>query len=83
MQKLGIRSTRIYPTVSFLDPSYTFSVAIPQTMYGIVDVISHALENFFAMGNAPLSDKFALSIITETMDVAPSLLKKCMLLLMP
>ncbi len=76
VQKLGIRSTKMYPTVSFLDPTYTFSVPIPQTMYGVVDVISHALESFFAFGNAPLSDKFALSIITETMDVAPLLFKK-------
>ena len=75
MQKLGIRSTKIYPAVSFLDPSYTFSVTIPQTMYGIVDVISHALENFFAMGNAPLSDAFALSIVKESMEAAPLLQK--------
>lgn len=75
MQKLGIRSTKIYPIVSFLDPSYTFSVTIPQTMYGIVDVISHALENFFAMGNAPLSDAFALSIVKESMEAAPLLQK--------
>jgi alcohol dehydrogenase YqhD (iron-dependent ADH family) len=76
VQKLGIRSTKIYPTVSFLDPSYTFSVPIPQTMYGVVDVISHALENFFAMGNAPLSDAFAISIVKESMEVAILLQKK-------
>ena len=45
--KLGWGSPHVFPRFSILDPTYTFSVSRKQTVYGIVDSMSHALESYF------------------------------------
>ncbi len=61
--KIGYGSPLLYPKVSFLDPTYTFSVSPTQTAYGVVDLISHCLEEFFEPTPSPLSDCIATDII--------------------
>jgi alcohol dehydrogenase YqhD (iron-dependent ADH family) len=61
--KVGYGSPLLYPKVSFLDPSYTFSVSPKQTAYGVADLISHCLEEFFEPTDSPLSDHIASDII--------------------
>lgn len=61
--KIGYGHSLLYPKVSFLDPSYTFSVSSKQTAYGVADLISHCLEEFFEPTPAPLSDYMASDII--------------------
>ncbi len=73
-EKIGYFSPLMYPTASFLDPSYTLTVPKSQTINGIVDLVAHSLEAYFSGGDAPLSDRFVASIILETMDYAPKLL---------
>ncbi len=73
-KKLPIRHPLISPKHSFLNPEYTFSVNRDYTAYGLTDIIAHALEVYFGSGNAPLSDKFILSIIKEVMEISPNLL---------
>lgn len=73
-QKIGFRSELIYPAHSFLDPSYTLSVPLHLTAYGIVDLIAHCLEAWFGKGDASLSDRFVLSIIREAMEYGPALI---------
>ncbi|NOS31003.1 iron-containing alcohol dehydrogenase, partial [Staphylococcus aureus] len=45
--KLGWGSPHVFPQFSILDPTYTYSVSRKQTVYGIVDSMSHALESYF------------------------------------
>lgn len=63
-----------YPLLSFLDPTYTFSVPKNQTGYGITDLCAHAMEAFFGGGDASLSDRFVASIIQEATIAGPALL---------
>ncbi len=73
--KMGFGHNLIYPRCSFLDPEYTFTVDAQQTAYGIVDLIAHALENYFGKGDAPLADKFVISIVKEAMLIANPLIE--------
>jgi alcohol dehydrogenase YqhD (iron-dependent ADH family) len=73
-QKIGYYNPLIFPKESFLDPEYTFSVPQNHTAFGIVDLISHSLEAFFAFGDATLSDRFVGAIIQEAMYYAPLVL---------
>lgn len=77
-QKIGYGNPLVYPRHSFLDPAYTFSVPKDYTAYGIVDLIAHALENYFGQGEASLSDRFVYAIIREAMEYGPALLDDLM-----
>lgn len=74
-QKPGYYSPFIYPRHSFLDPAYTISVPADYTAFGIVDLIAHCLEGYFGKGEAPLSDLFAVAIMSEAMECGPRLMK--------
>lgn len=73
-QKIGYVSNLIFPRESFLDPEYTFTVPANHTAYGIVDLIAHALESFFAFGEATLSDRMVGAVVQEAMYYAPLVL---------
>jgi alcohol dehydrogenase YqhD (iron-dependent ADH family) len=64
-EKTGYVNPLMFPKHSFLDPAYTFSVSTDYTAYGIVDLIAHAFESFFANGESGLSDRFAQVIVQE------------------
>jgi len=66
--KKGYGAPCLFPKVSFLDPTYTESVPLNYTAYGVADLISHALEQFFGKGNAPLSDLYTASVIKLGID---------------
>lgn len=74
MKKIGFGHPLMYPKESFLDPSFTISVPIDYTAYGITDLIAHSLELWFGEGDASLSDRFIISIIKEAMQHGPELL---------
>ncbi len=74
-EKIGYYSPLMYPKASFLNPAFTLTVPKNQTVNGIVDLVAHSLEAYFSGGDAPLSDRFVASIILETTDYAPLLLK--------
>ena len=50
-EKIGTQSKYMRPKVSFLDPSYTYSVNAFQTAAGSVDIMSHIIEAYFAPKN--------------------------------
>jgi alcohol dehydrogenase len=65
-----------YPKFSILDPTHTFSVPENQTIYGIVDMMSHVLEHYFHQTeNTKVQDRFCESILITVMETAPKLLK--------
>lgn len=73
-EKIGFGYPPMYPSVSFLDPSYTISVSKEYTAFGIADLIAHALEAYFGKGDASLSDRFVFSIIKEALEYGPALM---------
>ncbi|MET3727357.1 alcohol dehydrogenase YqhD (iron-dependent ADH family) [Fictibacillus halophilus] len=74
-EKYGWGSPIVFPKFSILDPTYTFSVPKDQTIYGIVDMMSHVFEQYFHNAtNTPLQDRFAESILLTVMETAPKLL---------
>ena len=46
-EKYGWGSPFSFPKFSILDPTYTLSVPKDQTIYGIVDMMSHIFEQYF------------------------------------
>lgn len=64
-----------YPAFSILDPVYTFSVPRDQTVYGIVDMMAHALEQYFHTAeNTPLQDRWIEALLRTVIETAPKVL---------
>ena len=75
-EKLGWGSSYVYPKFSILDPVNTYTVPKDQTVYGIVDIMSHVFEHYFHQtDNTPLQDRMCESILTTMIETAPKLLE--------
>lgn len=75
-EKLGWDSTYVFPKFTISDPTYTFSVPRNQTVYGIVDSMSHALESYFhRTPNTPMIDGFIESLLRTAIETGPKLLE--------
>ncbi|MFD1416465.1 iron-containing alcohol dehydrogenase [Oceanobacillus jeddahense] len=74
-EKHGWGSPYTYPKFSILDPVHTFSVPRDQTIYGLVDMMSHVLEHYFHHeDNTPIQDRWCEGILLTLIDVGPRLL---------
>ncbi|KRE52204.1 iron-containing alcohol dehydrogenase [Paenibacillus sp. Soil724D2] len=74
-EKRGWSSPFAYPAFSILDPTYTYSVPKDQTVYGIVDMMSHVLEQYFHLTeNTTMIDRFMESVLLTVIEAAPKLL---------
>ncbi|SDK28723.1 iron-containing alcohol dehydrogenase [Sediminibacillus albus] len=75
-EKYGWGSPFTFPKFSILDPVNTFSVPRDQTIYGVVDMMSHALEHYFHHEtNTLLQDRMVESLLITVMETAPKLLE--------
>jgi alcohol dehydrogenase YqhD (iron-dependent ADH family) len=75
-EKYGWGNPLVFPKFSILDPTYTFTVPKDQTIYGIVDMMTHTLEQYFNNAeNTPLQDRFAESLLLTVIETAPKLLE--------
>ncbi|MFC4323443.1 iron-containing alcohol dehydrogenase [Litchfieldia salsa] len=75
-EKYGWGSPVTFPKFSILDPVHTFSVPKDQTIYGIVDMMSHVLEHYFHnVDNTPLQDRWCESILRTVMEAGPKLVE--------
>ncbi len=72
--KKGFFHPLMFPDVSFLDPQFTLTVPENHTRNGLVDTLSHALEAYFACGDAPLTDNFTISVLKELEEISIPLL---------
>lgn len=62
-----------YPTFSILDPAYTFTVPKEHTVYGIVDIMAHVLEQYFHTAtNTPLQDRWMEALLRTVIEAAPT-----------
>jgi alcohol dehydrogenase len=75
-EKHGWGSPYSYPAFSILDPVFTKSVPKDQTIYGIVDIMSHALEHYFHHEpNTFLQDRMVEGILQTMVETGPKLVK--------
>ena len=56
--KIGYMDPHLYPAVSFLDPTYTFTVSKKQTAAGCADAMNHIMEQYFCEDSSILNDGF-------------------------
>ena len=56
--KLPYFSPLTFPAVSFIDPTYTFSVPVKQTLAGVSDCINHIMESYFCGEHIDMNDAF-------------------------
>ncbi|MDP5274944.1 iron-containing alcohol dehydrogenase [Chengkuizengella axinellae] len=74
-EKYGWGSPAVFPKFSILDPENTFSVPRDQTIYGIVDMMTHVLEQYFHhTKNTALQDRMCESVLQTVIETAPQLL---------
>ena len=75
-EKYGWGSPFVFPKFSILDPVNTFTVPRDQTVYGIVDMMSHVLEHYFHLEeNTTFQDRMCESLLITVMETAPKLLQ--------
>lgn len=48
----------VFPDVSFVDPTYTFTLPVKQTLAGIADCINHIMEQYFCGEHIMMNDSF-------------------------
>jgi alcohol dehydrogenase YqhD (iron-dependent ADH family) len=76
-QKFGFANKHLFPKVSILDPTATFTVSPPYTAYGAVDAIAHVLEFYFTNQEpyTPVQDHFMEGLVISCMDSCDRVLK--------
>ena len=72
--KIGYMDPHLYPAVSFLDPTYTFTVSKKQTAAGCADAMNHIMEQYFCEDSTLLNDGFMEAGLKSLMVNA----KKCL-----
>ncbi|CAM2846775.1 iron-containing alcohol dehydrogenase [Paenibacillus sediminis] len=74
-EKMGWGSPFAFPAFSILDPENTFSLPKDQTVYGMVDMMSHVLEHYFHQDpNTPVQDGFCETILRTVIETGPKLI---------
>ncbi len=72
--KIGYVDPHNFPLVSFLDPTYTFTVSKKQTAAGCADAMNHIMEQYFCEDSTFLNDGFMEAGLKSLMVNA----KKCL-----
>ena len=60
-EKLEINSPLLYPRLSICDPTYLYTLPPKQTAAGSVDILSHAMEQYFQ----PNDEAYITDVLTE------------------
>ena len=75
-EKLGWGSKLVYPRVSVLDANFTTTLPLEQTVYGMVDIMSHVIENYFhRVPNTPVQDGWSETLLKTVIATAAELIK--------
>ncbi|KEF40035.1 Fe-dependent oxidoreductase, alcohol dehydrogenase [Schinkia azotoformans MEV2011] len=65
-----------FPRFSILEPQNTVTVPKDQTIYGIVDMMSHVFEQYFhQIPNTLLQDRMCEAVLKTVIETAPKLVK--------
>lgn len=75
-EKYGWGSLFNFPKFSILDPTYTLTVPKDQTIYGIVDMMSHIFEQYFNNAkHTPVQDEMCEGVLRAIMENGPKLVE--------
>lgn len=75
LEKYGWGNPLVYPKFSILDPVNTFTVPLDQTVYGIVDMMSHMFEQYYNNAtNTPVQDELIEGTLRSVIEVGPKLI---------
>ncbi|MBY0221038.1 iron-containing alcohol dehydrogenase [Sporosarcina aquimarina] len=75
-EKYGWGGPFNYPKFSILDPTYTLTVPMDQTVNGIVDTMSHIFEQYFHVtDNTPFQDEMCEAALRSVMDIGGRLVE--------
>lgn len=75
-EKYGWGNPLVFPKFSILDPVHTFTVPLDQTVYGIVDMMSHMFEQYYNEAkNTPVHDEMIEGVLRTVIETAPKLVK--------
>ena len=73
--KLAYFSDLVFPAVSFIDPTYTFTLPVRQTLAGVSDCINHIMEQYFCGEHIMMNDAFMEGAIKSLMKNVRIVLK--------
>ncbi|OIJ13801.1 NADH-dependent alcohol dehydrogenase [Anaerobacillus arseniciselenatis] len=74
-EKYGWGSPHVFPKFSILDPVNTFTVPKNHTVYGVVDMMTHVLEQYFHPAqNTPLQERMCEAVLLTVIEAAPKLI---------
>ncbi len=73
--KLPFFNQGLFPTVTFLDPTITYSVSPYQTACGAIDAFSHYLEVYFMRPNLPVLDRVMEGFMKSIIEYIPLVMK--------
>ncbi|TQR09863.1 iron-containing alcohol dehydrogenase [Psychrobacillus soli] len=75
-EKYGWGSPLVFPKFSILDPVHTYTVPLDQTVYGIVDMMSHMFEQYYNEAtNTPVHDEMIEGVLRTVIETAPKLVQ--------
>jgi len=76
-QKFNLRSPLLFPKVSILDPTTTYTVSKAYTAYGGVDAISHLIEGYFTHQDpwTPIQDRLVEGLVKTIMESTERILE--------
>jgi alcohol dehydrogenase YqhD (iron-dependent ADH family) len=75
-EKVSWKSTLVFPKFSICDPTHTFTVPKDQTVYGIVDMMTHIFEQYFHDAkDTPLQDRMCEGALKTIIETAPKLIE--------
>ncbi|WP_195576291.1 iron-containing alcohol dehydrogenase [Paenibacillus sp. 1001270B_150601_E10] len=75
-EKLGFGSPLVYPKFSILDATYTKTLPKDQTVYGMIDIMSHVFENYFHHdADTPIQDGWMETLLKTVIETSPKLVE--------
>lgn len=76
-EKLEINAPMLYPVLSICDPTYLYTLPAKQTAAGIVDILSHVMEQYFQPNDgAFITDRLSESVMKTCVKYGPIALKE-------
>ncbi|SHH58219.1 hypothetical protein SAMN02745245_01659 [Anaerosphaera aminiphila DSM 21120] len=71
-QKLGWGSSKVLPKFSIMNPVYTYTVNAHHTASGVIDIMSHTMENYFSLNDGCyLVDRFSEGLLKTCVKYGP------------
>lgn len=74
-KKYSLHLPQTWPSAAVIDPELMLSLPASVTLQSGLDALSHALESIWNVNANPVSDTFAVSAVSDILDVLPRLMR--------